>query len=130
MTLLVGVGLVVLPSLLYAWAYGACRRPVPAAWTRYSWISSGIVIAVVCTLPLGIGFLMLALMYPGETLASLDALSIGGSVGLAFLGVIGVPMLSAPGRVVAAQGARVVQMPPRTPSGRTPGARHGVKRAA
>jgi hypothetical protein len=39
-------------------------------------------------------------------------------------------MLSAPGRVVAAQGARVVQMPPRTPSGRTPGARHGVKRAA
>jgi hypothetical protein len=119
MTLLLGVASLSAAALLLAWAYGAHRRPVPRAWTRFEAASSAIGLVFVLLVPIGLGSLAAILLDPAETLATLDAPTLGAAAGLAVLCWWAVPRLIAPARRAAGTVAAPSPLEPRPPA-RTP----------
>jgi hypothetical protein len=75
MYLALGVGLLSAAVLLFVWAYAAHRRRVPARWTGREFLSSGICIVITGLLPIGGGYLAVAVMHPLGTIRSLGAAS-------------------------------------------------------
>ena len=113
-----GVGLLAAAALLFAWAYAAHRRPVPARWTGREFLSSGICIVITAVLPVGCGYLAVAVLDPAGTVRSLEPISLG----LMALSVAAawalIPRLL---RSVPAGASAPGAAPPRSPStGRTP----------
>jgi hypothetical protein len=84
--------------MIWIWAYAAHRRPEPLAWTRYSVASIAVLLVVVCLLPMGIGYLAVALMSPLEMLGDLGIAQAALVVGTPLLAVFATPRLLAPMR--------------------------------
>ena len=62
-----GVSLLSAAAILFAWAYAAHRRPVPARWTGREFLSSGICIVITALLPIGGGSVAVAVLDPVGT---------------------------------------------------------------
>jgi hypothetical protein len=133
MHLLLSVVILSAGAIILAWAYGAHRRPVPAAWTRYDFLSSLVCLLVTCLLPLGIGFGVSALIDPATTLAGLNAWTVGGCVLAIGLWWLLVPRLMAPARQAAVSTADIVPFQPDGPRNTPPvskGGGHARRRKA
>lgn len=84
--------------LIWIWAYAAHRRPEPLAWTHYSVASIAVLLGVVCVLPLGIGYLAVALLSRLETLGDLGIAQAALVAVAPLLAVFATPRLLAPVR--------------------------------
>ncbi|WP_432255518.1 hypothetical protein [Limimaricola sp. AA108-03] len=90
MNLLLGVGMLAAAALLFAWAYGKARKPVPARWTRKDSAMISITLMFATFFTIGIGFFATALLNIGPEFVELGligaaavALGGGGSIWLA-----------------------------------------------
>ena len=84
--------------IIWIWAYSAHRRPEPLAWTRLSAASIAVLLVVVCLLPVGIGYLAVALMSPLETLGDLGVVRAALAAAAPLVAVLATPRLLAPMR--------------------------------
>lgn len=82
--------------IIWIWAYAAHRRPVPLAWTRYESASITVTLLVTNLLPIGIGFLVVALSTPLATLKDLGLSGAAIGLGMPLLAVLVTPRLKAP----------------------------------
>jgi len=119
MNLSLGVGTLAVATLVFAWAYGAHRRPQPAAWTR-TILSMLLCVALVESYALGSGFILIAAVNPATLIDASNLVELPVAGALALLAVLAVPRLMAPGRTRPS--ADILQMtppqPPRPVSGR------------
>lgn len=84
--------------LIWIWAYSAHRRPEPLAWTRHNAASIAVLLGVIGMLPVGIGYLAVALISPLETLRGLSVAEAALVLGLPLLTGLATPRLLAPMR--------------------------------
>jgi len=82
--------------IIWTWAYVAHRRPEPAAWTRHDAASIAATLVVTNLLPIGVGFLVVALSTPLATLQDLTLAGTAVALGMPLLAVLVTPRLRAP----------------------------------
>lgn len=95
MNLILGVGSLSVTTLVFAWAYGAHLRPVPARWTQTP-LSMLLCVGLVELAAFGIGFVVLTALNPGETLASLSVVDAVVTAALATAAILFTKRLMAP----------------------------------
>ena len=118
MNILLGVGVLAATALLFAFAYGAHLRPVPARWTR--WPGTSMLVCVVLTTagPTGLGLLIKGLINPIADLAQMALIEIVVVATISALAVMMVPVLMLPARghsarrVVGGNAPANLQTPP------------------
>lgn len=112
MNLVLGVGTLSLTALLFGWAFGAHRRPVPARWTQTP-ASMLMCVALVELFALGVGFLLMSGLSPIETVTTVEPVSAIAAAVLLGASVFLTPRFVATGRV--RQSADIIPLNPMTP---------------
>jgi len=113
MYLTVGVAIFSASVLLFAWGYDQHLRTSPARWTQSEFLSSCFALLVTSALPIGLGFIILGVVNPAETWATLSVPGVVVMVASVALAVVFSPRFIRKARM---QPAPVVPFP----SGRTP----------
>ncbi len=122
MDFLSGVSCLAAGLLVYAFGYGAHRRPVPSRWTRLPGATMAVCLVAIYLVPVGLGLIGLAAVHPLEELASMTAAMTLVTVGIVALAVVGVPLALRPakGAMIYGAGQRsalVADHPAATPAG-------------
>lgn len=110
MTAALGVSLLALAAIIFAWAYGQYRRPDPRTWTRSEVPTYAITLGTITLFTLGLGYTADAVInFETEPLNVIGGLLIAGALALAGLLV---PRLVRPARVAAAAGTELASPAP------------------
>jgi hypothetical protein len=83
--------------LLFAWAYGAHRRPAPPVWTRSGTLVMLICVAITCGFGFGTGYLAAFLLNLTSQLGQIGLVEAAVMIGALALAVLGTPLLMARG---------------------------------
>jgi ABC-type nickel/cobalt efflux system permease component RcnA len=93
---ILGVACLAASAIVFAWAYGQFRRPLPRRWTRSDLAGAGVSLILVALLTFGIGMLSVAAINIAEETRWLEIAAVTG-VSLLLCWFL-VPRLSAPAR--------------------------------
>ncbi|SFD99367.1 hypothetical protein SAMN04488523_104164 [Sulfitobacter brevis] len=107
MNIVLGIGTLAVTALLFAYAYGAHRRPVPSRWTRVPALSMLTCVAFTLMGPVGLGFLVTAALSPARELATTSVIGLVIAAALALMAVISCPLLVRPARKTSARAGEV-----------------------